>query len=134
MTGHSSLTGVWCLATAQCNDKRESFVTYAVDVITKGDNDYLERWMKNRLNAAMGHCPHTYASSHAPGKAMGHNVSCVSSVMAAEVGKGVALGLSALGPLRQDLVMQGTTSKMEPKGYTKDDIAALLGFLGINDG
>ncbi len=48
--------------------------------------------------------------------------------------KGVALGLSTLRLLRQDLAVQGTTSKTEPKGYTKDDVAALMGFLGINDG
>jgi hypothetical protein len=127
----SVLTNDWslvlnrCLAIAQRNDKGESFVACAVDAITKGDDDYLERWIMNRLNVAMGHRPHAYAGPCVPGGTMGHDVSPVSSVMAAEVGKGVVLGLrlSALRPLRQDLAAhQGMTSKMEPKGYTKDDI------------
>jgi hypothetical protein len=105
-----------------------------VDAITGGDDDYLERWIMNRLNVAMRHRPRAYAGPYVPGATMGPDVSLISSVMAAKVGKGVAPGLSTLRPLRQDLAAQGMTSKTEPKGYTKDDVVALMGFLGINDG
>jgi hypothetical protein len=64
---------------------------------------------------------------------VGHDILQMLLVMAAEVGKGVVLGLSALGPLQQDLTVQGTTSNTEPKGYSKDDIAALMGLPEINE-
>jgi hypothetical protein len=125
----------WCLAAAQCNIKGKSFVACAVDAITEGDDDYLEQWITIRLNAAMGHHPHAYAGPYAPGETRGPKISQrVSLVMAAEVGKGIALELGALGPLQQDLTAHGTTSETELKGYSKDDVPTLMGFSGINDG
>jgi hypothetical protein len=103
------------------------------DATTEGDDDYLEQWITNRLDAAMGHHPHAYAGLYTLGVTAVPKVSGVSSAMAAEVGKGIALRLSALGPFQQDLTVQGTTSNTEPKGYSKDDVAALMDFLGIND-
>jgi hypothetical protein len=66
-TNDWSLVLNWCLAATQHNDKGKSFVECTVNAITKGDSDYLKQWMMNRLNMAIGHHPHTYASPHVPG-------------------------------------------------------------------
>ena len=48
---------------------------------------------------------------------------------AAELGKGVAMGLQALGQFKTPSVMQGGGFESESKqGYGEEDIAALMGF------
>jgi hypothetical protein len=47
---------------------------------------------------------------------------------AAELGKGVALGLKALGPMKTPLMTQGGTTDTKGKQlYGEEDIAALFG-------
>ncbi len=58
----------------------------------------------------------------------------VTALMATEVGKGMALGLQSLAPLHQDTTSQKGRSDNEGKGYTSDDIAALMGFAGVTNG
>ena len=48
--------------------------------------------------------------------------------MATEVGKGVELGLRAMGHLQRETFQRGEGYDTETKGYTKDDIAALMCF------
>jgi hypothetical protein len=48
--------------------------------------------------------------------------------MATEAGKGVALGLRAMGHLQGDPSQLGGGYDTETKGYTNDNIAALMGF------
>ncbi len=54
--------------------------------------------------------------------------------MANEVGKGVALGLQAIGHLQRDPIQAGGGYETKTKGYTKDNIAAIMGFAGVYDG
>ena len=54
--------------------------------------------------------------------------------MATKVGKGVALGLRAMGHLQRDLSQPGGGYDSETKGYTNDDIAAVMGFAGTYRG
>ncbi len=50
----------------------------------------------------------------------------------AELGKGVALGLMALGPLKTLLVTQGGTTDTNGKQlYEEEDIAAHMGFSNV---
>jgi hypothetical protein len=54
---------------------------------------------------------------------------------AAELGKGVALGLKALGLLKTPLVAQGgTTDKDSKQLYGEKDIASLMGFSYVHSG
>jgi hypothetical protein len=62
------------------------------------------------------------------------DVSQVSALMATEVGKGMALGLQSLAPLQQESITQKGGSELDRKGYTSNDIAALMGFAGIENG
>ncbi len=62
------------------------------------------------------------------------DVTQVTALMSTEVGKGAALGLQSLAPLRQDTTSQKGGSDMEGKGCTSNDIAALMGFAGVTNG
>ncbi len=63
-----------------------------------------------------------------------HDAMQVSAMMATKVGKGVALGLWALGQLQRDPSQLGGGYNANTKGYTKDDIAALMGFARVYNG
>jgi hypothetical protein len=64
-----------------------------------------------------------------------HDQAQVSAIMATEVGKGVALGLRAAGHLNRDAPQLGGGYEVEAnKGYTKDDIATIMGFAGVYNG
>ncbi len=51
--------------------------------------------------------------------------------MANKVGKGMALGLRAIGHLQRDPTQAGGGYETETKGYTKDYIVAIMGFAGV---
>jgi hypothetical protein len=69
------------------------------------------------------------------GVALHHDPVHVSVIMTMEVRKGVALGLRAAGHLHRDAAQLGGGYEMEiSKGYTKDDIAAIMGFAGVYNG
>ncbi len=55
-------------------------------------------------------------------------------MMATEIGKGVVLGLWAISQLQRDPSRLGGGYNAETKGYTKDNIAALMGFAGVYTG
>jgi hypothetical protein len=63
-----------------------------------------------------------------------HDATQVSAMMATKVGKEVALGLRAMGQLQRDPSQLGGGYDADNKGYTKDDIAALMGFFGVYNG
>ncbi len=58
------------------------------------------------------------------------------ATFAADIGKGVALGLKALGgPISPGNLAQGTTKEGNEKTrYTNDDIAAIMGFSHVHRG
>ena len=54
---------------------------------------------------------------------------------AAELGKGVAMGLHALGPFKSPSMAQGGGFESDSKqGYGEEDIAALMGFSHVKKG
>ncbi len=104
-----------------------------MDAVTKGDNDYFEKWIDQRLDAVFGPRPNSGAPGTTGAWGSTHPQTAhsqVSALMATEVGKSVALGLRAMGHLQQDPSQLGGGYDTETKGYTKDDIAALMGFTG----
>ncbi len=124
----------WCLMAAQPDSKGDSLVAFAVDAVTEGGDKYLGRWIEQRLDSTMRPRPFAPQGGKAPGVAGPNNLHQVSVMMATEVGKGVALGLRALEPLCLDTSAQGGTANTETKGYTKEDIASLMGFSGVDSG
>jgi hypothetical protein len=59
----------------------------------------------------------------------------VPAQFAAELGRGVALGLHALGQFKTPSMAQGGLGDADSKtGYGEEDIAALMGFLHIKKG
>ena len=132
-----TLVLAWCLLAAQQDTNGNSYLGVPVDVVTEGDDDYFEKWINQRLDAVFRPRPNTGSvrtigpwGSTQPQPAP----SQMSAIMATEVGKGVALGLRAMGHLQRDPSQLGGGIDSETKGYTKDDIWAVLGCLFLFSG
>ena len=127
----------WCLFAAQQDANGNSHLGLPVDAVTKGDDDYFKKWINQRLDAVFGPRPSSGAPETAGAWGSTHPQTAqsqVSALMATEVGKGVALGLRAVGHLQRDPSQLGGGYDTEPKGYTKYDIAAPMGFAGTYRG
>ena len=127
----------WCLFAAQQDANGNSHLGLPVDAVTKGDDDYFKKWIDQRLDAVFGPRPSSGAPETAGAWGSTHPQTAqsqVSALMATEVGKGVALGLRAVGHLQRDPSQLGGGYDTKPKGYTKDDIAAPMGFAGTYRG
>ncbi len=96
-----SLVSKWGLMAAQKETTNgNSLVALAVNAVMEGDDEYLGRWLEQRLDTTMGPRPMTWTSGMINRGTTGpQDVSQVSALMATEVGKGVALGLQSLAPL-----------------------------------
>jgi hypothetical protein len=123
----------WCLMASQMNTSGNSHLSLAVEAVTEGDDNYFVRWIDQQLDSTFGPCPSKGLTGHnnRGGTLVTQNPAQVSAIMASEVGKGVALGLRAAGHLyRETTNIGGGYNNKGGKGYTKDNIAALMGFAG----
>jgi hypothetical protein len=127
----------WCLLAAQRNSGgNNSHLSLAVEAVTEGDKEYFVRWIDQRMDSTIGPRPGSgpggTSNMGTSSGLMVHDQAKLSALMASEVGKGVALGLRAVGHgNRNPTHMGGGYDTDIGKGYTKDDIAALMGFAGV---
>ncbi len=128
----------WCLMALQMKTSGNSHLSLAVEAVTEGDDNYFVQWIDQRLDSMFGPRTGKGSTGHNDRGGMAllaHDQAQVSAIMASEVGKGVALGLRAAGHLHRDATNIGGGYDSEGgKGYTKDDIAALMGFAGVYSG
>ncbi len=99
------------------------------------EDKYLGRWLEQRLDTTMG--PHARGSGPPTvAQAVGPAGPMTQATFTADIGKGVALGLKALGgPIAHGTLAQGTTKEVDEKTrYTDDDIAAIMGFSHVHRG
>jgi hypothetical protein len=118
---------LWCYMASQGDKDGESLLAFAIEAITEVEDEYLGRWLEQRLDTTMGPRPPggalTLAHSGGPPRTMSQ------TNFAADIGKGVALGLKALGGQIKGGQLQGPTQEGDEKPrYTDDDIAAIMGF------
>ena len=117
---------------AQADKNGDSIVAFAVEAVTKNNDPYFGQWMENRLDSTMGKQTATHGTkgeigvvAHTHGPAQ----------FAAELGKGVAMGLHALGPFKSPSLTQGGGADNDSKqGYGEEDITALMGFSHVKKG
>jgi hypothetical protein len=125
----------WCLMALQMNTSGNSHLSLAVETVTEGDDNYFVRWIDQRLNSTFGPRTGKGSTGHNDrGRValLAHDQAQVLAIMASEVGKGVAMGLQAAGHLHRDATNIGGGYDSEGgKGYTKDNITALMGFTGV---
>ncbi len=122
---------------AQRSTGGNSHLSLAVEAVTEGDDEDFVRWIDQRLDSTFGIRPSRRLESHdnRGGKALANQDQAqLSALMASEVGRGVALGLRAANMHREPATMGGGYESKSTKGYTKDDIAALMGFSGVYNG
>ncbi len=125
----------WCILASQGTATGESLVAFVIEAITEVEDEYLGKWLEQRLDTTMvprvrGSEPPTMAQVGGPAGPM------TQATFAADIGKGVALGLKALGgAISPGNLAQGTTKEVNEKTrYTDDDIAAIMGFLHVHQG
>jgi hypothetical protein len=100
----------WCLMALQMNTSGNSHLSLVVEAVTEGDDDYFVRWIDQRLNSTFGPRTGKGSTGHNDRGGMAllaHNQAQVLTIMASEVGKGVALGLWAAGHLHRDVTNIG---------------------------
>jgi hypothetical protein len=126
------LVAKWCLLASQMDSQGDSWLAFAIDAVTDGDNGYLEKWIKQWLDATKGTRPQR---GPLVGGGMNRPTSQMPAQFVAELRKGVALGLMALVPLKTPLVTQGGPTDTKGKQlYGEEDIDALIGFSNVRLG
>ena len=107
----------WCLLAAQQEANGNSLLGLPVDAVTEGDDDYFEKWIDQLLYAVFGPRPNPGPPRTAGlwGSTNPQTApSQVSALMGTKVGKGVALGLRAMGHLKWDPSQLGGGGVMIP--------------------
>ena len=124
----------WCLLASQGSAIGESLVSFSIEAITEVEDEYLGRWLEQRLDTTLGPRPRggsiTGGTTHS-----GPAGPMAQATLAADIGKGVALGLKALGG--SIATGQGTSTTKEDDAktrYTEDDIASIMGFSHVHRG
>ena len=117
---------------AQADQQGDSIVAFAVDAVTENNDVYFGQWVESCLNSIMGKRPAADGGMGATGVA---TPAQDPAQFAAELGKGVAMGLQALGPFKSLSMAQGGGFESNSKqGYGEEDIAALMGFSHVKKG
>jgi hypothetical protein len=94
----------WCILAAQQDTNGNSLLGLPVDAVTEGDDEYFGKWIDQRLDTMFRPRPSSGIPRNSGmwGGSIPHDATQVSALMATEVGKGVALGLWAMGQLQRD--------------------------------
>jgi hypothetical protein len=108
-TGEWDLILSWCVLAAQQEESGSSLVALSVEAVTEGDDEYFSKWIDQRLDSTLGPHPRMRPQGNigVEGTSHHHDPTQVSAMMATEVGKGVALGLRAMGHLQRDTPQLG---------------------------
>ena len=123
---------MWCVMAAQADQQGDSWVAFAVDAVTDNNDDYFGKWVENCLDSTMEKQPAVDGGMRAT---MVVNPAQGPAQFAAELGKGVAMGLQAFGPFKTPLTAQGGGFESKSKqGYGEEDIAALMGISHVKKG
>ena len=123
---------MWCMMAAQADQHGDSIVAFAVKAVMEKDDAYFGQWMENCLDGTMGKRPAAHDGMGATGVA---TPAQGPAHFVAELGKGVAMGLHALGPLKSPSMTQGGRVDSDSKqGYREEDITALMGFSHVKKG
>ena len=129
-----STVAAWCLLASQGNAAGDSLVSFSIEAITEVEDEYLGRWLEQRLDTTLGPRPHGGGATGWTSRG-GTTGPMTQATLAADIGKGVALGLKALGGPLGSAHAQGTTKEGEEKTrYSDDDIAAVMGFSHVHRG
>jgi len=118
----------WCYMASQGNKDGEILTSFSIEAITEVEDEYLGKWLEQRLDTAMGPRPRGGAQGVAQ-SVWGQTWAMSQATLAADIGKGVTLGLKAMGGQMPSGQQQATTKEGDEKTrYTDDDIAVIMGF------
>ena len=124
----------WCILASQGNTSGESLMSFSIEAITEVEDDYLGRWLEQRLDTTMGPRPQGAVQAGATHRE-GPMGPISQATFAADIGKGVALGLKALwAPIATGHLQSPTKEGKEKTRHTDDDIMAIMVFLHVHQG
>ena len=86
----------WCILASQGTTAGESLVSFAIEAIMEVEDEYLGKWLEQRLGTTMGPRPQG-SEPAAMAQRGGPAGPMTQATFTADIGKGVALGLKALG-------------------------------------
>ena len=124
----------WCVLASQGGSSGNSLMSFSIEAITEVEDEYLGKWLEQRLDTTMG--PRSQGGSATGTTLRGQPTAHLNqATLAADIGKGVALGLKALGgPIAAAQAPTPTTEGDAKTRYTEDDIAAIMGFSHVHRG
>jgi hypothetical protein len=129
-----SLIAQWFLMAVQWDASGDSWVAFSVEAITEGEDKDLSWWLEQRLSSTLGARP-TIGSPAGVTGAHAQGLPNVLAQFAVELGKGMAMGLTAWGLLANPTVLQGGVGDgVSKQGYSTKDITALMGSPCIHRG
>jgi len=97
----------WCILASQDTTVGESLVSFAIEAITEVEDKYLGKWLEQQLNTTMGPRPQG-SEPAAVAQRGGAAGPMTQATFVTDIGKGVALGLKALGgPISPGNLAQG---------------------------
>jgi hypothetical protein len=109
-------------------------MSFSIEAITEVEDEYLGKWLEQRLDMTMGPRPQEGVAAFAtqrdcPAGQLSH------TTLATDIGKGVGFGLKALGGSIATGNLQSPTTEGDAKTrYTDDDIAVIMGFSHVHRG
>ena len=86
----------WCILASQGTKAGRSLVSFAIEAIMEVEDEYLGKWLEQRLGTTMGPRPQG-SEPAAMAQRGGPAGPMTQATFTADIGKGVALGLKALG-------------------------------------
>ena len=89
---------MWCVMAAQADQQGDSLVAFSVDAVMECNDAYFGQWVENCLNSTMD-CSMGATMAVTPLQGPAH--------LTEELGKGVAMGLHALGTFKTPSMTQG---------------------------
>ncbi len=117
---------------AQADQQGDSIVAFAVDAVMENNDAYFGQWVENCLDSIMGKRPAADGGMGVTGVA---TPAQGPAQFAAELGKGVAMGLHTLGQFKlPSIAQEGGLESNSKQGYREEDIAALMGFSHVKKG
>ena len=134
MGRHMATVSAWCVLASQGSSSGDSLMSFSIEAITEVEDKYLGKWLEQQLDTTMGTRPQGGVAAITTPRGQ-QTAQLNHATLVADIGKGVALQLKALGgPIAMAHAPTPTTEGNAKMRYTEDDIAAIMGFSHVHRG
>ena len=121
-----TLVKQWCMMAAHADTHGKSLVAFDVSAITDGDTEEFTTWVDQRITATLGERYQGGANNGAYNGGLSQRLG--EEQLLTAVGKGVAASMMPWVTSAKQAQVMGATQADAKEGYSKDEVAMLLGF------